>query len=130
MEYIDVSAAIITRGNKILIAQRSKECHQGEKWEFPGGKIEADETPQQCLQRELNEEFGIYSQIGSFLGESKFDYGDKKIRLLGFYVTHFHGQFNLYAHHEIRWISPHEFNIYDFAAADMGLIKLLLEKGW
>ena len=56
---IRVTAAVIEKNNKILIAQRKKEKHLGLKWEFPGGKIDDGESPESCLRRELKEEFGI-----------------------------------------------------------------------
>ncbi len=67
-----VTAAVIERNNKILIARRKKDSHLGLKWEFPGGTIEKDETAEECLERELHEEFGIRVIVQGFVwGECK-----------------------------------------------------------
>lgn len=63
MQYIDVTAAILFRDSKVLIAKRKGGKHLGGKWEFPGGKVEPGETPEECLARELEEEFDIKARI-------------------------------------------------------------------
>ena len=77
---ISVTAAILVRDGKILIAQRKSSDHLAGKWEFPGGKIEYGETPEDCLKRELHEEFGIDTRIGVFLAESVYHYDRISIR--------------------------------------------------
>jgi len=126
MKIIDVTAAIIERDGKFLIAKRKKGKHLENKWEFPGGKIEQQETPQECLARELEEEFGIIAEIADFIAESFFDYGDIKIRLLGYRVKYISGEFKLNAHDDIKWISASEFIEFDFAEADLPLIEKIL----
>lgn len=126
MEAINVTAAIIENNGRFLIARRKKGKHLENKWEFPGGKIEQQETPQECLTRELKEEFGIIAEIADFVAENVFDYGDRKIRLLGYRAKYISGEFRLNAHDEIRWISLNEFNNFDFAEADIPLIQKIL----
>jgi 8-oxo-dGTP diphosphatase len=126
MELIVVTAAIIEKDGKFLIAKRSKGRHLEGKWEFPGGKIEKGETPEACLARELKEEFGIVTKIGDFVAESIFDYGDRKIKLLGYRAKYISGEFKLNAHDEIKWINKSEFGIFDFAPADLPLIEKIL----
>jgi 8-oxo-dGTP diphosphatase len=123
MEAIDVTAAIIEKDGKFLIAKRAKGKHMEGRWEFPGGKIEKRETPEVCLARELKEEFDIVAKIGDFVAESVFDYGIKKIKLLGYRVKYVSGEFKLYAHDEIKWIDKNEFGKFDFAPADLSLIE-------
>lgn len=126
MKTIDVTAAIIEKDRKFLIAKRKKGKHLENKWEFPGGKIEQQETPEECLVRELEEEFGIVTEIAEFIAESLFDYGDRKIRLLGYRVKYISGEFRLNAHDDIRWISKNEFIRFDFAEADLPLVEKIL----
>ena len=126
MGIIDVTAAIIENDGKFLIAKRKKGKHLENKWEFPGGKIEKQETPEECLARELKEEFGIIAEVGSFVAESPFQYGDRKIRLLGYRAKYISGEFRLNAHDEIKWVAANEFSGFDFAEADLPLIEKIL----
>ena len=80
----DVTAAIIVKDGKVLIAKRKPTDKLPDKWEFPGGKIEPDETPRDCLAREMKEEFGITVSVGEFLGESVYHYEHGAIRLLAY----------------------------------------------
>jgi mutator protein MutT len=107
-EVIGVTAAIIASNTEVLAAKRSPGKHLAGHWEFPGGKIEPGETPEQCLMRELKEEFTIESKIGEFVAESIFDYGDKRIRLLAYKVKHVSGEFQLIDHDEIRWLTAYD----------------------
>ncbi|WP_326493333.1 NUDIX domain-containing protein [Marinifilum sp. D737] len=66
MKAIQVTVAIIRKGDFILVAQRNHHDDLGLKWEFPGGKIEANETDEECMVRELHEEFGIQSIVTTF----------------------------------------------------------------
>jgi mutator protein MutT len=126
---IEVVAGIIQKDGKILIAKRKQGAHLEGFWEFPGGKIEPGETPQQSLERELQEEFGIFSKTGDFVGESIFDYGQgKTIRLSGYFVNYLSGDFILNDHSEIQWIEKSKFDDFIFAPADIPIISKLLEK--
>jgi 8-oxo-dGTP pyrophosphatase MutT (NUDIX family) len=71
---ITVVAGIIELDGKILIAQRKEDDHLAHKWEFPGGKLEADETPEQCIVRELREELSIQTECETLLGTSIWAY--------------------------------------------------------
>jgi hypothetical protein len=79
---IKVTAAILVKDRKVLIAKRKSTDKLPDKWEFPGGKIEPDETPQDCLAREMEEEFGITVSVGEFLGESVYHYDHGGPRLI------------------------------------------------
>ena len=66
-----VTCAIIEKEGKILIARRALDQQLAGKWEFPGGKVEDGESPEECLKRELEEEFGIQVEVGEFITPSK-----------------------------------------------------------
>jgi 8-oxo-dGTP diphosphatase len=108
LSYLDVTAAIIVDKNKILSAKRSPGKHLASYLKFPGGKIEPGKTPEQCLKRELKEEFTIESEIDAFVAESIFDYGDKRIRLLAYKVKDLSGEFQIIDYDEIRWLPIEE----------------------
>lgn len=97
-------------------------------WEFPGGKIESGETPEECLERELAEEFGIESSVGEFVAESVFKYPGKTIRLLGYRTRYLAGDFVLNAHSQIEWVDLEEMEGLEFAPADLPLIEALRKK--
>ncbi|MFA5255911.1 MAG: 8-oxo-dGTP diphosphatase MutT [Candidatus Omnitrophota bacterium] len=120
-----VTAAVIEKGGRILIAQRRRGRTLGGRWEFPGGKIEPGETPETCLKRELKEEFDIESEIGQFIIASRFRYCLVPIELLAYRVKHLSGEFKVNEHEEIRWVSPSELGSYDFMPADKSIVELL-----
>ncbi len=82
-DLVTVTAAILKKDNKILIAKR-KEGHLANKWEFPGGKLESNESPEECLKRELREEFGIDTKIGKLVATSIYEYPHIKIKLMAY----------------------------------------------
>lgn len=122
-----VTAAIIEKDGKILIARRKRGDHLENKWEFPGGKIEPNETPEACLKRELHEEFGISAEVGEFIGSSRFTYRHASIELLAYLAYCPSDEFTVKAHEEIRWVPPEELDRYDFSEADRPIVRKLLE---
>ncbi len=122
-----VTAAVLEMDGKILIARRREGDHLEGKWEFPGGKIEPPETPEECLRRELLEEFGIETEIGEFICSSPFEYSHMSIDLLAYKVRHLSGEFLLNSHAEMSWIYPSEFPDFDFAEADKPIIRAILQ---
>ncbi len=122
-----VTAAVIEKDGKILIAKRKKDDHQGGKWEFPGGKVEHGETPQECLRRELREELGIETVIGDFICSSKFDYSHISIELLAYRVSYRSGNFKPEEHEEIKWVSPEDLEKYSFPEADIPIVKRIVK---
>jgi len=119
---IVVTAAIIEKNGLILAARRKAGSHLAGYWEFPGGKIEAGETNQQCLARELWEEFGVKCVVGNFLGESIYDYGTKIIKLLGYRVRHLGGTFQCREHDRIKWLPVSQLDTLKWAPADIPFV--------
>jgi len=121
---IEVTAAILEEGNKIMIARRAHGKHLAGYWEFPGGKIEPKETPESCLFRELKEEFEIEASIENYIGESTFKYPDKTIKLLAYTCKIITGKMKLNDHDKVVWIDLEEIVKYKLAPADLPLISL------
>lgn len=122
---ITVTAAIIERDGKILIAQRKQDDYMGGKWEFPGGKVEDGETPEVCLKRELHEEFEADIEVGEFLLSSKYDYGDLAIDLLAYRAKLLSESITPHDHQSYRWVTPSELHNYDFPEADKPIIEII-----
>jgi 8-oxo-dGTP diphosphatase len=122
---IDVTAAILTRNGQVLIAKRKPGSSLPNKWEFPGGKVEDGETPEECLRRELDEEFGIEVSIGEPLGESVYHYDHISIRLLAYRTFWNGGDIFPRAHSEIAWAPLNHLIDYDFAPADLPFVQRL-----
>jgi 8-oxo-dGTP diphosphatase len=122
---IDVTAAILIKDNRLLIAQRKSTDKLPNKWEFPGGKVKDNETPEQCLKREMNEEFGIEVTIGVFIGESIYHYDHGSIKLLAYRTFWKDGEISPKAHDDFKWVSLDKIDEYDFAPADIPFVKKL-----
>lgn len=123
-----VTAAFLEKDEKILIAQRKAGDTLGGKWEFPGGKLEAGETPEACLARELMEEFGVETRIGEFICASKFEYKHLPIELLVYRAYHLSGEFRLHDHDRLEWVTLAELKQYDFSSADIPVVEHLLRE--
>lgn len=133
---IHVAAGIIENiKGEILIAKRGDHQHQGGLWEFPGGKVEAGETAQQALIRELKEEVNIdcgssdKAEISSFMQQA-FDYPDKSVLLDFFAVKELHEQHFDCAQgmerQEVRWVKKPELNQYQFPQANQLIVEALV----
>jgi 8-oxo-dGTP diphosphatase len=122
---IDVTAAILNNKDRLLIAQRKATGELPSKWEFPGGKIEPRETPEECLKREMEEEFDIDVTIGEYLGESIYHYDHGLIKLLAYRATWIAGELKMKDHQAIEWVKIDELSDYDFAPADILFVDKL-----
>ncbi|WP_445367131.1 Nudix family hydrolase [Methylomonas sp. BW4-1] len=120
---LHVAVGVIRDGDgKILITQRAKHAHQGGLWEFPGGKLEADEPVQQALARELAEEVGIQVQTATPLIKINHDYGDRQVLLDVWNVTAFTGQARGCEGQAMRWIDAEQLREFSFPAANIPII--------
>ncbi|MDD5455444.1 MAG: 8-oxo-dGTP diphosphatase MutT [Candidatus Margulisbacteria bacterium] len=122
---IKVTAAIILKNNKVLIAQRKQDDPFKLKWEFPGGKIEKDETPEKCLNRELTEELGISAEIGELFLRVFHSYPDFDIELLAYQVNKFSNKPKNNTHQKLSWVAVGNLPAFDFLEADIPVIKKL-----
>ena len=123
---IDVTAAILVKDGRVLIAKRKPDDKLPHKWEFPGGKIEAGESAQECLKREIREEFSIEIRVGEFLGESVFHYPHASIRLLAYRAKWQVGDLALKDHADYAWVQCDQLDDFDFAPADLPFVRKLI----
>ena len=127
--YINVVGAVLLRGGKILAAQRGEGRALAGMWEFPGGKIEAGETPEQALQRELKEELRIDAIIDDFIETTKHSYDFGTVVLTTYYATITNGgDPELTEHAQIRWCTPAELKELEWAPADVPVVNKISAK--
>lgn len=127
---VEVSAGIVYRKGLILAAQRPDDSAWGGYWEFPGGKKEGSETPEETLKRELAEELGIKATNCGLLKTIEHDYEDYTVRLSFFLVTSFEGMPCPREEQNTRWIPPEDLGEFQFLPADAEMLKILMsEKG-
>ena len=122
-DIIRVTAAVLARDHRVLIARRRPGSHQANRWEFPGGKIEPGESPPECLRRELREEFDIDVTVGEYLGSHRHRYDFGVIELMAYRVQWCGGQMILRDHGAVQWAAPVELSNYDFAPADAPFVE-------
>ncbi|WP_413663004.1 8-oxo-dGTP diphosphatase MutT [Microbulbifer sp. CNSA002] len=121
---VHVAVGVVTRGDgKILIARRPDHLHMGGRWEFPGGKVEAGESVQEALYRELLEEVAIEVQELQPLVEIRHDYPEKTVLLDTWLVTQFTGEAHGREQQEIKWVSAGELDNFHFPDANQAIIE-------
>ena len=114
---IAVVAALAERDGKLLIARRPADRHMGGKWEFPGGKLERGETPEEALRRELKEELGVEAAVGRIRAAIPYSYPEKDVLLL-FYAARLAGEPRPIDEAELCWVCPEELGRFDLAPVD------------
>lgn len=121
---IEVVCALIERDGCVLMAQRPAHKHLGGKWEFPGGKVEAGESPVVALHRELLEELGCCVEVLRLLQPQSHDYGTVKVHLIPFVVRLLPGSDAPQAleHTALSWVPAGELAGLDLPAADLPII--------
>ena len=125
MKPTDVVAAIIKKDNYYLLAKRNKDKYMGLKWEFPGGKVESNETFKEALSREILEELNVNIEIHDKIAEEK--YQDTKINIiLHYFICSLLNEDIILSEHEaIEWAKKEEFFKYDFVPGDGDITSLI-----
>lgn len=125
---INVVAALIYKDNKVLIAKRSTgSVDVLGKWEFPGGKVEPEETEEHAIEREIKEEFELEIKAKKLLINNVCEYPTKTVDLKLYECEYISGEFNLHDHSEYKWVASNELLDNDLAPADIPLAKYVEE---
>ena len=124
-----ISAGIIIKNNKVLICQRKKNSYYGLKWEFPGGKVETNESIQESLIRELREELGIEASIDHKFYKKRYqNYGGFNLEIHFYIITKYNKKEKNIVFEDIKWVNFSELSKYDFLESDKEILSLLVEK--
>ncbi len=126
MPFRRVVAAFIREKGRILLARRREGDEQGGFWEFPGGGVEAGETLEEALKRELREELGVNVAVGRKIAAVQHRYGDLSIELHLFDARILNGTPSPLSHAELRWVPVEELALYPLAPADRRLLRFIL----
>lgn len=122
---IHVVGAVIIEDGKVMCAQRGPAKSLPYKWEFPGGKIEKGESPQESLIREINEEMECDVKVGKQVEHTVYEYDFGIVHLTTYYCELIEGKPVLTEHISIKWLSPSELGSLDWAPADIPAIEKL-----
>lgn len=124
MKTITVSAAIIHQNHKIFATQRGYGAFK-DGWEFPGGKLEQGETPEQALAREIGEELDTEIEVGELIETVEYDYPEFHLKMYCFLCTIKGGNLTLKEHEAAKWLAQEELDSVAWLPADLGLIEKL-----
>ena len=121
----NVAAAVAFRNNRILLARRAPGQELAGYWEFPGGKLESGETLGECIEREMDEEFGIQVKAGDVLADSVFHYPGGAIHLFAIEVEMVLGVPQLRVHDAIEWVELSKIEGVTLCPADIDIAAKL-----
>jgi 8-oxo-dGTP diphosphatase len=122
-----VTAAVLRRDGRVLLCRRTRPDYLAGKWEFPGGKIEAGESVEACLARELEEELGIQGEVGAHVATHVHHYEALSLELIAHEVTWTGGELRLQAEHDAaEWVRPDQLLEHDLAPADVPIARAVL----
>ena len=127
MKHIEVVAAVIRRGNEIFATQRGYGDLKG-GWEFPGGKIEAGETPQEALKREILEELDTEISVGEWIDTIEYDYPTFHLSMDCFWCEVVSGNLELKEAEDARWLTKETLDSVNWLPADITLIEKVREE--
>lgn len=120
-----VAAAIILKEDKVLIAQREAGSNMEFKWEFPGGKMEQSETPEQCLKREIREELDMEIEPVEIYKAVRHKHQDKDILLLAYICKYVKGEGRTLECNDFRWIHKNQLKEFEYTPADVAIVEKL-----
>lgn len=123
---INVTAGIILDNDRVLITRRAPKENFAGGWEFPGGKIEENESPEACLVRELKEELNISVSVGNLCSEVTHDYDMFTVNLMAYYCTILDGKIQVSVHDQYKWVKIHNLLDYKLLPADIPIAKKLI----
>ena len=123
-----VTAAIIRKNNKVLVARRAPGEKLAGLWEFPGGKLEKGETLQECLERELEEEFGLITRSGKEVTSSIYTYEHGSFKIIALESRIISGKIELRVHDKIQWVDIKALHDIDFLPADIAIVDYIQNK--
>lgn len=126
---ITVSAAIITFNNQVLIAQRGENKSLANLWEFPGGKVEENESPEDCVVREIKEELNAKIKVQRYFATNEHHYEFGSIRLIAFLAELESGTISPTEHAAIEWVDISQLKNFQFAPADIPFVEKLEAEG-
>ena len=118
-----VSAGVVIRDNHVMLCQRRPDVHNGLKWEFPGGKLEAGESPEEALRRELREELSIDVKVGHIADAVHYRYPDRDVLVLFYICEIVQGTPRAVDCNAIAWPLIDDVPRYDFAGADRVFVE-------
>jgi 8-oxo-dGTP diphosphatase len=124
--WIPVVTALISREGQLLVGRRPEGQSLPGLWEFPGGKIEMGEAPEEALKRELKEELGIDAEIGELALATTHNYGQTGIILLFYHVHFWKGELRSVHHTELKWIPPQDLRHWPLPEANRNILDRLL----
>lgn len=124
MKSIHVAAAILLDGGRVFATQRGYGPYK-DWWEFPGGKIEAGETPQEALAREIREELAAEIEVGELFAHVEYDYPEFHLCMECFTAAVQAGHLTLIEHEAARWLAPEELDSVRWLPADLSVIEKL-----
>ena len=123
-----VTAGVVIRDGRVLVARRKTGSHLAGLWEFPGGKLEPGESPEECLARELREELGVSVRVGRVLETIYHRYPQKNVLLLFYACELGGGEPQALDVAEVAWVRREELSNLDWVPADVAFVKRLKSK--
>jgi mutator protein MutT len=120
-----VAAGILRNGSRILLTRRAQDQKQAGCWEFPGGKVEPNETPQAALARELQEELSLNCSIGTKLTESIYNYDHGCFIIMAYEADIISGTIKLSVHDKAEWVEADLLTTYNLSPADIPIASYL-----